>query len=182
MQAVYAQLLYLLIFRTGSGGCGLIESEKLHKATTMIGRVLICLLLKRRDHFLYQLMKLLEEFICDALSSRLSTIQLGFFINPERQHFVREDETPGEIPGNDPKEYGVRSLISASMTHSDECSRDVAMAPVVFKLKPVSLMRFIQSNQVLGIVSTFVWRIEYQKRGLRHAGMLLCTKCDTQAF
>jgi hypothetical protein len=40
-------------------------------------------------------------------------------------------------------------------------------------------MNFIQRHQILGKVSAFVWRIEYQKRGLPHADILFWTGFDT---
>jgi hypothetical protein len=41
---------------------------------------------------------------------------------------------------------------------------DSAVAAIIFKVKLSALMDFIQKHQILGKVSAFVWRIEYQKR------------------
>jgi hypothetical protein len=41
-------------------------------------------------------------------------------------------------------------------------------------------MNFIQKHQIMGKVSAFVWRIEYQKRGLPHVHVLFWTDFDTQ--
>jgi hypothetical protein len=41
------------------------------------------------------------------------------------------------------------------------------------------LMKFIQHHQNLGNISAFVWRIEYQKRGLPHAHILFWSDFDT---
>jgi hypothetical protein len=93
IHARYDQLVYPLIFWTGCGGCGFMESDEgLHRVTSIIRRVLICLLFQPRDHLLQQLTMLREEFIC-ALSERLSNIQVSHLINAERQHFTREDES-----------------------------------------------------------------------------------------
>jgi hypothetical protein len=61
---LYDQIVYPLIFWTGSGGCGVMEPEKLQGCTTLIRKVLISLILKPRDHFVHQLIILREEFIC----------------------------------------------------------------------------------------------------------------------
>jgi hypothetical protein len=41
-------------------------------------------------------------------------------------------------------------------------------------------MNFIQNHQILGKALAFVWRIEYQKRGLPHAHILFWADFDTQ--
>jgi hypothetical protein len=41
-------------------------------------------------------------------------------------------------------------------------------------------MNFIQKHQILGKVSAFIWRIEYQKRGLPHAHILFWREFNTQ--
>jgi hypothetical protein len=41
-------------------------------------------------------------------------------------------------------------------------------------------MKFIQRRHILGKVSAFAWRIEYQKRGLPHAHILFWSDFDTQ--
>jgi hypothetical protein len=43
---------------------------------------------------------------------------------------------------------------------------DSAMTPIVVKAMLSALMKFIEDHEILGKVSGFVWRIEYQKRGL----------------
>jgi hypothetical protein len=57
---------------------------------------------------------------------------------------------------------------------------DSAIAAIIFKIKLSALMNFIQKHQILSKVSAFVWRIEYQKRGLPHAHILVWTDFDTQ--
>jgi hypothetical protein len=64
---LYDQLVYALIFWTGSGGCGVMESEKLQSCTTLIRKMLISLMLQPRDHFIHPLITLPEEFICAVL-------------------------------------------------------------------------------------------------------------------
>jgi hypothetical protein len=56
---------------------------------------------------------------------------------------------------------------------------DSAMATIIFRSKMNTLMKFIHSRKMLGKVSAFVGRIEYQKRGLPHAHILLWTDYDT---
>jgi hypothetical protein len=53
-----------------------------------------------------------------------------------------------------------------------------AIAAIIFKIKLSALMNFIQKHQILGKVSAFVWRIEYQK-GLPHAHIIFWTDSDT---
>jgi hypothetical protein len=55
---LYDQLVYPLIFWTGPGGCGVMESEKLQGCTTLIQKVLISFILQSRDHFIHQLITL----------------------------------------------------------------------------------------------------------------------------
>ena len=43
----------------------------------------------------------------------------------------------------------------------------------VFKLKKDQLMRYLKSGMVFGKVVAFLWVIEFQKRGLPHAHLLL---------
>jgi hypothetical protein len=40
---------------------------------------------------------------------------------------------------------------------------DSAIAAIIFKIKLSALMNLIQEHQILGKVSAFVWKIEYQK-------------------
>ena len=48
----------------------------------------------------------------------------------------------------------------------------------VFKLKKDQLMRDIKSGQILGKVPAFLWVIEFQKRGLPHAHLLIILSND----
>jgi hypothetical protein len=57
---------------------------------------------------------------------------------------------------------------------------DSAMAIIIFQTKISALMKFIRKNDILGNLSAFVWRIEYQKRGFPHAHILFCSDFDTQ--
>jgi hypothetical protein len=43
---------------------------------------------------------------------------------------------------------------------------DSATATLVFRLKLLGLMAHLQKSKTLGNLSAYVWRIEYQKRGL----------------
>jgi hypothetical protein len=73
---LYDQLAYPLIFWTGSGGCGVMESERLQGCTTLIRKVLMSLILQPRDHFIHQLITLREEFIC-AIFDRLVNLNMS---------------------------------------------------------------------------------------------------------
>jgi hypothetical protein len=54
------------------------------------------------------------------------------------------------------------------------------MSAIIFKLKLSALMKFLTKRKILGEISAIVWRIEYQKRGIPHAHILLWTNFDTQ--
>jgi hypothetical protein len=56
---------------------------------------------------------------------------------------------------------------------------DSAMMAFVFKQRLSGLKRVLKRTQILGIVGAFVWRIEYKRRGLPHAHILLWTDFDT---
>jgi hypothetical protein len=100
---LYDQLVYPLIFWTGSGGCGITESENLQGSTTLIRKVLISLILQPRNHFIHQLTSLREEFIC-AVSGRLIKIHIKYLAQAERRSFAREDEIRNHNPDGDLKE------------------------------------------------------------------------------
>jgi hypothetical protein len=53
------------------------------------------------------------------------------------------------------------------------------MAAVIFKLKLDALMKLIRSRKILGEIKGFVWRVEYQKRGLPHPHILFWSDFDT---
>jgi hypothetical protein len=56
---------------------------------------------------------------------------------------------------------------------------DSAMATIGFPLKLNALVQKIKAEKSLGSVLAFVWRIEYQRRGLPHARLLFWSDCDT---
>jgi hypothetical protein len=62
----------------------------------------------------------------------------------------------------------------------DASFSDLAMTAIVFKTKLSALMKFIQQREILGKISAFVWRIEYQKRALPYAHILFLSDFDTQ--
>jgi hypothetical protein len=88
---LYDQLVYPLIFWTGSGGCGVMESEKLQRSTAPIRKGLISLILQPWDHFVHQLITLREEFIC-AVFGRLVNLNIKLIAQARRRYFAREDE------------------------------------------------------------------------------------------
>jgi hypothetical protein len=55
-----------------------------------------------------------------------------------------------------------------------------AVMAIVFKSKLSALMKFLQDRKILGLVNAFGWRVEYQKRALPHAHILLWTDFNTQ--
>jgi hypothetical protein len=63
---------------------------------------------------------------------------------------------------------------------SDGVFANSAIAAIIFKIKLSALTNFIPKHQILGKVSIFGWRIEYQKRGLPHSHILFWTDFDTQ--
>jgi hypothetical protein len=52
---------------------------------------------------------------------------------------------------------------SKAFMRGDVVFADSAIVTVIFKIKVSALMNCIQKHQILGKVSAFVWRIEYQK-------------------
>jgi hypothetical protein len=111
--------VYPLIFWTESGGCGVMESEKLQGCTTLIRKVLISVILLSRDHFIHQLINLREDFIC-AVFGRLVNLNRKFIVQAQRRYFARENEILDQNPERSPKEYGLRTFISPSLTDMDE--------------------------------------------------------------
>jgi hypothetical protein len=74
----YDQLASPLIFWNGKGACGAIDAETIQGLTKRIRKVLICLMLQPRDHFIHALETLREELI-SSLSRRLVNIaQIGY--------------------------------------------------------------------------------------------------------
>jgi hypothetical protein len=69
-----------------------------------------------------------------------------------------------------------------ALKRGDAAYSDSAMAAIIFRLKLNGLMKFIESRRTLGKVLAFVWRIEYQKRGLPHAHVLFWTDYDTSSI
>jgi hypothetical protein len=113
------QLVYPLIFWTGSCGCGILQSEKLRGANILIREVLTSLILQPRDHFIHQLTTLREEFIC-AVYGCLINLKIKFLAQVKRRLFAREDEIPSDDCEDSSKEYGLRTFIPASLVDSDE--------------------------------------------------------------
>jgi hypothetical protein len=63
-----------------------------------------------------------------------------------------------------------------------ETFADSPMGAIISKAKLSALMEFTQKHEISGRVSGFVWRIEYQKRGLPHARVLFWSDFDTQGI
>jgi hypothetical protein len=69
-ERLHDQLIYPLIFWNGTGGCGVDTGEPFQKATPLMRKSLIALVMQPRGYFLHEMGTLREEFIC-ALSGRL---------------------------------------------------------------------------------------------------------------
>jgi hypothetical protein len=54
----------------------------------------------------------------------------------------------------------------------DDVFTEPEMGSIIFETKLSAFMKFIQKKKVFGKVSAFVWRIEYQKRGLPQGHIL----------
>jgi hypothetical protein len=121
---LYDQLAYPLIFWTGSGGCGMMESDKLQGCTTLIRKVLVSFILQPRDHFIHQLITLREEFIC-AVFGCLVNLKKTFIAQAQRRYFVRKDEIMDQNPEGSPKEYGLGMFIPPSLAESNEYWRHI---------------------------------------------------------
>jgi hypothetical protein len=67
------------------------DAEIMQESIKRIRKVLICVMLQRRDHFVHALETLREEFIC-SVSGRLVNIAINWLLAAQRNHFAREDE------------------------------------------------------------------------------------------
>jgi hypothetical protein len=70
---------------------------------------------------------------------------------------------------------GYQALKRASETFGDS-----RMSKIIFKRKLWVLMQFIRHRQILGTISAFTWRIEYQKQSLCRDYILFWSNPDTQ--
>jgi hypothetical protein len=61
-----------------------------------------------------------------------------------------------------------------------ETFADSAMTAIIFKSKLLALMKLSQDHQILGNISAFVPRIEYQQRGLLQPHILFWSDFDIQ--
>jgi hypothetical protein len=86
---------------------------------------------------------------CFAISSQLGppTFVLTFTMNPYWPEYV-------------------------ALRRGLEVFSDSAIIAIVFKMRLGELIRTVRSSRLLGEVKGFVWRIEYQSRGLPHAHIL----------
>jgi hypothetical protein len=105
--ACYDQLVYPFIFWNGKGGYGIIGAEILKKWTTCIRKVLICLVLQPRDHFIYAMEMLREYFICTASGCSVN-IAVIWLLATQRNYLAREDEIRVMDDNDNPeKEFGL---------------------------------------------------------------------------
>jgi hypothetical protein len=88
--------------------------------------MLISLILQPQDYFIHQLITLPEEFVW-AIFGRLANLNIKFLAQSQRRYLTREDEILDQNQEGSPKEYGLRSFISHSLTDSDEYWSHVAI-------------------------------------------------------
>jgi hypothetical protein len=69
---------------------------------------------------------------------------------------------------------------SQPLTRGNETFGDSAMPAIIYPTKLSALRKFVQRCEILGKVLASVRRVEYQKRGLRHAHILFWVDIDTQ--
>jgi hypothetical protein len=70
-----------------------------------------------------------------------------------------------------------------ALKRGNDVFADSAMGSIILKTKHEklsALMKFIQKTKIFRKVSTSVWRVEYQKRGVPHAHILFWSDFDTQ--
>jgi hypothetical protein len=67
-----------------------------------------------------------------------------------------------------------------ALKRDDDVFADSAMGSVTLKTILSALMKFIQKKKIFGIISAYLWRIEYQRLGLPHAHILFWSDSDTQ--
>jgi hypothetical protein len=120
---LYDQLVYPLIFWDGTGGCGIQANGNTQKASTLIRKSLISLILQPCGHFLHQMSTLREEFIC-AVSGRLFNLRIKYLAMVQKRQLAKENKIRDQNPTE--KEYGVRTFIPPSFTDSDEYWHRVA--------------------------------------------------------
>jgi hypothetical protein len=82
--ALADQLIYPLIFWNGQGGLGMIKNESVQGVTTRFRKIVICLTLQPREHFIHSLEALWEKFLC-AINGRLVNLQVKRLLG-HRQH------------------------------------------------------------------------------------------------
>ena len=68
--------------------------------------------------------------------------------------------------------------IEALNTEKDVIQNSVLLARV-FQQKKQSFLEYIKKSKIFGEVKGYLWRDEYQKRGLPHCHVLLWTDFDT---
>jgi hypothetical protein len=85
------EFVYPLIFSTGSGGCGILQSEKPEGTAPLIRKVFISLILQSRDHLIHQLTTLRKEFIC-AVYSCLIKLKMRSLVQAQKRCLAKEDE------------------------------------------------------------------------------------------
>jgi hypothetical protein len=100
-------------------GCGAIDAETIQGSTKRIRKVVICLILQPRDHFIHALETLREEFMGSVLR-RLVNIARDWLFAAQRSSFARKDEIRGIDGAEDgQKEFGLRLFIPSSLIDTD---------------------------------------------------------------
>jgi hypothetical protein len=89
-ERLYDQLIYPLIFWNGTGGCGVEAGQPFQKATTLMRKSLIALVIQPRGYFLHEMGTLRDEII-SALSGRLVNLNIKYLAERGKEVF-QEDE------------------------------------------------------------------------------------------
>jgi hypothetical protein len=122
---LYDQFVYPLIFWTGCGARGILESEELSGSMPLSRKVSVSFFWQPRDRFIHQMTSFREEFIC-PVSGHCVNFNIKFLAQAQRGRFAREDETHGGISKGIPRESGLGTLISPSLIDSDQYWRHPA--------------------------------------------------------
>jgi hypothetical protein len=81
------QLIYPLIFCKGKGGCEAKPGQTMQGWTKLIRKVLICLTLQPRGHFLHAVETLREKFLCST-SGLLINIHINWLLTAQRSYLA----------------------------------------------------------------------------------------------
>jgi hypothetical protein len=97
----------------------MIKGERLQGATTLVRKVLTCLMLQPSDHSIDSFETLREDFLC-ATNRRLVNLQVKWLLGAQAASLARENEVRGEANhDNQVNEFGLRSFSPFSVTDTE---------------------------------------------------------------